>query len=75
MSVPKKNIIGMRLKQLRREKHITQDHLSAKLARQGITVDRVAISKIETGTRCVYDFELKAIAQATGTTLTQLLGN
>jgi hypothetical protein len=30
----------------------------------GIQLDRVAIAKIETGRRCVFDFELKAIADA-----------
>lgn len=43
---------------------ITQDQLSGRLAKLGIQLDRVAIAKIETGRRCVFDFEFKAFADA-----------
>lgn len=41
---------------------LTQDQLSGRLAAKGITLDRVAITKIECGYRSVYDFEIVAIA-------------
>jgi hypothetical protein len=41
---------------------ITQDQLSGQLAKQGVQLDRVAIAKIESGIRCAFDFEVKALA-------------
>lgn len=73
MSVPKKNIIGGRLKQARTTLGVTQDQLSAKLARAGVQIDRAGISKIENASRCVCDFELKAIAKALSTNVSNLL--
>jgi transcriptional regulator with XRE-family HTH domain len=74
MAVPEKNIIGKRLRQARSKKHITQDQLSAKLARAGVQVDRAGISKIENGLRSVYDYELKALAKVMETGPEWLLG-
>jgi hypothetical protein len=61
-----RNIIGERLKEARQRHNppLTQDQLSGKLAAQGLQLDRVAIAKIETGLRCAFDFEVKAIAAA-----------
>jgi hypothetical protein len=42
---------------------LSQDQLSGRLAKVGITIDRAGISKIETGIRGIYDFELKALAK------------
>jgi hypothetical protein len=41
---------------------MTQDQLAGRLARDGVQLDRVAIAKIEGGTRCAFDFEVKALA-------------
>jgi hypothetical protein len=41
---------------------MTQDQLAGRLARDGLQLDRVAIAKIEGGTRCAFDFEVKALA-------------
>lgn len=43
---------------------VTQDDLSGRLASQGITLDRSAISRIESQTRVIFDYELVAIAKA-----------
>lgn len=59
----KKNIVGARLMKARSRNKVTQDQLSAKLARAGIQIDRAGISKIENGARRVYDYELKVIAK------------
>ena len=61
-----RNLIGKRLKELRKQcsPPVTQDQLSGRLAKLGIQLDRVAIAKIETGRRCVFDFEFKAFADA-----------
>ena len=71
-----RNIIGERVREARQrhEPPLTQDQLSGKLAAQGLQLDRVAIAKIETGFRCAFDFEVKAIAAATQVDANWLLG-
>lgn len=59
-----KNIIAARLRQIRREKQVTQVDLSALLAAYGVHITQASISKIEAGERPVYDYEVKAIAEA-----------
>jgi hypothetical protein len=74
-TVPARNIIGVRVREARRKSspRITQDDLSGKLAKAGVQLDRVAIAKIETGSRCAFDFEVKAIAAALGVSVSWLL--
>jgi transcriptional regulator with XRE-family HTH domain len=74
MNVPEKNIVGKRLRQTRIKKRLTQDQLSAKLARSGVPIDRAGISKIENGSRCVCDYELKSIAKVLNVGSADLLG-
>ncbi len=74
MNVRNKNIAGNRIKKARLELGLSQDQLSGRLAKQGITIDRAGISKIETGIRGIYDFELKSLAKILGKTSDWLLG-
>ncbi len=74
MNVRNKNIAGSRIKKARVELGLSQDQLSGRIAKQGITIDRAGISKIETGIRGVYDYELKALAKTLKTTSDWLLG-
>jgi hypothetical protein len=69
------NIIGDRVKEYRTDRKVplTQDQLSGKLALLGVSIDRAGISKIETGQRCVLDYEVKALAKALGVTVDWLL--
>ena len=53
---------------------MTQLELSAKLAQEGVTIDRAGISKIEIGERSVYDFEVRAFAKTLGVKVAWLLG-
>ena len=71
-----KNISGPRIRIARAEfkPPLTQDQLSGRLAAEGIQLDRVAITKIEIGTRGVMDFELRGIARALKTDVSWLLG-
>ncbi|MEI6175792.1 MAG: XRE family transcriptional regulator [Verrucomicrobiota bacterium] len=59
-----RNIIGERMRRARLtfDPPLTQDQLSGRLAAKGITLDRVAITKIENGMRCVFDYEIPGIA-------------
>lgn len=71
-----KNIVGERVKKarFRQKPPLTQDQLSGKLARIGVTVDRVGISKIENGTRRVMDFEVRGLSKVLGVSPGWLLG-
>jgi transcriptional regulator with XRE-family HTH domain len=72
----RRNIIGERVR-LAREKAkplITQADLAARLQVEGLRLERVTISKIETGYREVTDVEAVAIAKALGVTVGWLLG-
>ena len=53
---------------------ITQADLAARLQVEGLRLERVTISKIETGYREVTDVEAMAIAKALGVSVTWLMG-
>lgn len=71
-----RNIIGKRVKEARQQFNppLTQDQLSGRLAKEGIQIDRVALAKIETGLRCAFDFEVKALASVLKVDANWLLG-
>lgn len=71
-----RNAICVRLRraQLAIAPPLTQDQLSGRLAAKRILLDRVGITKIENGQRCVFDFELKALAEAVKVDVRWLLG-
>lgn len=72
-----RNIVGQHVKQARKQ-HVpplTQDQLSGKLAAEGVQLDRVAIAKIETGIRSVFDYEVRGLAAALKVDVSWLLGN
>ncbi len=72
----RRNIIGerVRLARERAKPLITQADLAARLQVEGLRLERVTISKIETGYREVTDVEALAIAKALGVTVSWLLG-
>ena len=53
---------------------VTQADLAARLQVEGLRLERVTISKIETGYREVTDVEAMAIAKALGVTISWLMG-
>jgi len=70
------NLVGERVKEARAviEPPLTQEGLSKRLAKLGVSIDRAGVAKIETGIRGVLDFELVALAKALGVKVTWLLG-
>ena len=58
-----KNMIGEKLKQLRREKNLSQQQLSERLETLAIYVCRGSISRIEDRSRTVTDIELYGLSQ------------
>ena len=73
----KKNIVGLRVAAARalQQPALTQDALSGRLAKVGLSLDRAAIAKVETGRRYVLDYELKALAKVLGVGTDWLLGD
>ena len=69
-----RNIIGNRVRKARLAMDVTQDELSGRLASRQVCLDRVAITKIENGQRCVFDFEVAVIAEALKVDVRWLLG-
>jgi len=57
-----KNIIGHKLKTLRKNAGLTQKELAEKLQLEGIEFSSLTILRIEQGNRFVPDYELLAIA-------------
>jgi ribosome-binding protein aMBF1 (putative translation factor) len=70
------NVVGKRVREARSQAQppLTQEELSKKLAKLGVSIDRAGIAKIETGIRGVLDFEVVALAKALGVQVTWLVG-
>lgn len=70
------NIVGerVRIARLRRTPPLTQDELSGQLAAYEVILDRAAVSKVESGTRYVSDFEVRALSKVLGVSPSWLLG-
>jgi transcriptional regulator with XRE-family HTH domain len=72
----KANIIGDRVREarLKAKPSITQEDLVARLQVQGLEyMDQAKISRIESGTRPVYDYEVVQLARALGVSVNWLL--
>lgn len=70
-----KNIIGHRVRQARLAFNppLTQENLSAKLDLLDIKIDRISISRIESGNRFVADYEVVALSEALNVSVSWLL--
>lgn len=68
-----KNLIGEKLKILRKEHGLSQRDLARELQLRGIDIDKNVITRIETNKRYVTDIEIKAIANYFEVTYTYLL--
>lgn len=69
----KKNVSGEQIRQLRRKKRISQTELAARLQIKGVMLERDSISRIESGTRFVADYELYIFAEVLGVDVATLL--
>lgn len=62
-----KNLVGKKVKQLRKEKRMSQQELSARLETLAIYICRGSISRIEEQKRTVTDIELFGLSQVLST--------
>ena len=70
----KKNISGDRIHQARTTMRLSQAELAARMQVNGVTIEREAISKIETGDRFVTDYELMVFAKVLNVSMEWLIG-
>lgn len=68
-----KNVCGKKIRQMRIKKSISQSELAAKLQVMGVMLERDSISRIESGTRFVADYELYMFAKIFGVEMKDLL--
>ena len=70
-----KNIIGGKVRALRKAQGLTQKALATKIQLAGYDFNDLTILRIENGTRFVADYELKVLAQVLNVTYEELLSN
>ena len=70
-----RNIIGAKVKLARVKNKITQEQLAARLELNDVQLDRIAISRIESGNRFVADYEVVEIAKALNVSVDFLLSS
>ena len=68
-----KNIIGPRVKTLRKDRGLTQKALAEKLQLMGHDFNDLTILRIEQGKRFVPDYEVMALAECFGIEVGELL--
>ncbi len=68
-----KNISGDRIHQARTAMRLSQSELAARMQVNGVTIEREAISKIETRDRFVTDYELMMFAKVLGVSMDWLV--
>ena len=66
------NLIGDRLRVLRKKHHLSQQQLSERLETQAVYICRGSISRIEDKSRTVTDIELMGLAQVLGVKIQDL---
>ena len=69
-----KNIIGDKIKELRKQKGITQKHMAELLQLEGHEFSDLTILRIEQGKRFVPDYEVVILADFFGIATDELLG-
>ena len=69
----KKNICGERIKAARKKLKLSQEQLAARLQTEGINIERDSVSRLESGTRFVADYELATLARVLGVEVAWLL--
>ena len=56
------NVSGQKIKELRKQNHLSLSGLSAKLALMGIDISKPSLHKLETGNRILKDYELYGLS-------------
>ena len=72
----RKNVCGIRVRELRKQQHLTQKQLAIKAQLAGYDfITETAIIKLELGTRFIPDYEVSIFAELLQTSAEDLLQN
>lgn len=71
----RKNLCGERVREARQKQRISQSDLAARLQIAGVIIERDSISRIESGTRFVTDYELITLSKVLGVSMEWLVYN
>lgn len=72
----RKNVCGIRIRELRKQQHLTQKQLAIKAQLAGYDfITETAIIKLELGTRFIPDYEVSIFAELLQTSSEDLLQN
>lgn len=69
-----KNIIGKKVRALRKAQGMTQKALATKVQLAGYDFNDLTVLRIENGTRFVADYEVKVLSKALNVSYEELLG-
>ena len=69
-----KTVSGDRIRELRLRARLSQAALAAKMQTEGVIVEQDVISRIESGSRLVTDYELLVLTRIFSTTADWLIG-
>lgn len=69
----RKNVCGEKIREMRVKSRMSQSDLAAKVQVNGVMLERDSISRIESGTRFVADYELCTFAKIFGVKVEALL--
>lgn len=70
----KGNISGDRVRELRLRARLSQSALAAKMTTEGVIMEQDVISRIESGSRLVTDYELLALTRIFAVSADRLIG-
>jgi hypothetical protein len=75
-SAGERNVIGLRIRKARlsQKPPVSQEDLAARLAVRGIHLDRSALSRMQSRTRFIRDYEIVAILDALRVSIASLFG-
>lgn len=68
-----KNICGVNIERIRKERGIKQSALVAKMQLHGVDINPSSLSKLEGQTRIATDIELKVISEILGVSMEELV--
>lgn len=71
----KGNISGDRVRELRLRARLSQSALAAKMTTEGVIMEQDVISRIESGSRLVTDYELLALTRSFAVSAGWLIGS
>ena len=71
----KGNISGDRVRELRLRARLSQSALAAKMTTEGVIMEQDAISRIESGSRLVTDYELLVLTRIFAVSADWLIGS